>query len=1106
MAVQLVQYMDLRHTIDINPPSYQYLTYQEELEKALEKLATAERNAQAAADEVDQLRRTLIELQLRETPDHVLSEKSADDQSTKEDIEGDLHPLSRGDSRPSTKDTRSSRKSSTESKSGAKAQPAKSTGKSLLKPEGKSGRVKEYAEVSVQDEGGDPNTAHFQSIEVNRQPVRQSKLQPVKEGDVAEFTDAFDLSDNNAWSNIPQNQVVGRFAQYRRLTQHKIQELEEQVQLMMTKTHRKVNSLKAQFQEHKAKWEAERKVLIDQLEQAQKLQNEAEKEADAAMTQLEEFINEQEKLEEEEENKRTEITKSVSRPGTVPPLTPGSLDPAAKKSKTPEAMASVQATDGSPRGYEQELQNLMQQTDDAKVQEKTSRTSGAMSAPPAVETDTQHDLMKTQAEPISELEEEQHTRSAKSRASLRNQYKNKLDETRGAIEERRAKSPAISIPSQKSLDDDQLILEEEEEDIPVADDIKEEKKLAREETLDRGTSPPPTAAKVSSQRTKSVSLVDHPIVDEYLSTYEGVVSFRNQISKLLIEKEFLTQGQVVADLEMISFDRENKVLPQLQAMTQNVYEVLQEIAATTGSILFNDQEPVVSSIAMGVSRDQTRRTMYTREQSIDSQGGGRRSIQRTPSIKQVDKQIQESLQEQYNKLKQQLEEESRKHETQMRHNTVVMMEMQDTINELQRELSTLGKSARRPTSDMTSTPGTGQQQSESGVMFTRLDSDRNAKIMKKAVMDQKLNPDKYKEVINQMDEYVSLPAKRLAHLVRKYVHHCRMKDIEENVKKSKSLNENVFEILDKMEALQNQRAKKWADKMDEMGIERLRLANLLMETLDNIEQESGIFLIKPMYSYRGREPKPSYAGKLSRPYRPHRVISPSRESASAYAPAPTPASNIRPALKHMQQPLEYVANQYHQVPVRPLEGDPAGVTGSSVNWVGTPPKQTWSFSASHPRIEESLLLGNFNTPRMLELDINRMLIGQNTISARILPDYRLINNAQNLRSYMTVSRPTAPPGHIKSDHSRGFLESRDSPAPPSSPATGSFSAGGGQKRVRLALSDHESPRIPGTPPLPPIGGSKSKSPIKEPPGSPSGSSLTQSPSPLREIEIISPVK
>ena len=37
-------------------------------------------------------------------------------------------------------------------------------------------------------------------------------------------------------------------------------------------------------------------MLIEQVEQAQKLQTEAEKEADNAMSQLEEFINEQERL------------------------------------------------------------------------------------------------------------------------------------------------------------------------------------------------------------------------------------------------------------------------------------------------------------------------------------------------------------------------------------------------------------------------------------------------------------------------------------------------------------------------------------------------------------------------------------------------------------------------------------------------------------------------------------------------------------------------------------------------------------------------------------------------------------------------------------------
>ena len=38
--------------------------------------------------------------------------------------------------------------------------------------------------------------------------------------------------------------------------------------------------------------------------------------------------------------------------------------------------------------------------------------------------------------------------------------------------------------------------------------------------------------------------------------------------------------------------------------------------------------------------------------------------------------------------------------------------------------------------------------------------------------------------------------------------------------------------------------------MDALGSERLQLANMLMITLDEIERESGIFLIKPMFSYR----------------------------------------------------------------------------------------------------------------------------------------------------------------------------------------------------------------------------------------------------------------
>jgi len=41
--------------------------------------------------------------------------------------------------------------------------------------------------------------------------------------------------------------------------------------------------------------------------------------------------------------------------------------------------------------------------------------------------------------------------------------------------------------------------------------------------------------------------------------------------------------------------------------------------------------------------------------------------------------------------------------------------------------------------------------------------------------------------------------------------------------------------------------------MNSLTSSRMELANQLMETLMSIEQESGIFLIKPMFSWRGRQ-------------------------------------------------------------------------------------------------------------------------------------------------------------------------------------------------------------------------------------------------------------
>ncbi|XP_052692637.1 uncharacterized protein LOC128170920 isoform X5 [Crassostrea angulata] len=1393
--------------------------YKDEITEAESRVYEAEKAAILAASQADKLRQNLVELQLRGTSAESKVVTEPDSQEDDASQQGPSTTKTVRESRPSTKSSKQSAVPPPKQKSPVK--PPTTINKSP-------GKVKETAESSIQDEGGDHSSAH---VETRQSKRNKSSLDPVPETDAnVQFDNKFELADESSWGSVPKDQIPGRFAQYRQLSQQRISELEEQLTLTLAKTQRKVNTLKSQFQEHKSKWEAERNVLIEQVEQAQKLQTEAEKEADDAMTQLEEFINEQEKLEEEEEGKRTVITRKISQP------LPKVVTPPPKQVSPPPQVVT--------EGTEQELSNLMQQTDDAKAEARI--TSGAMSAPPAVEpeespqpkkeeirklsgvrsplgsprpqdsgthphkTHSQHkyalpiqeiseasshesgrsrhgsvhtpesghkdawltprvtpaqgrvilsttpregvmrdlppsqesavdnvktmleeenlssmqqrtlesvrsalqkisddpvltdvqlertltiislasqlteeslqlgvlpdtmfeqfadinsramsdlgiseddfrvsetpnppmellrpltrDSLNTRDEPSSMMtflqelsytslhplpplhgylgssqsqrlhphrsglstrgsqkgirrdmtfatmatggssirdtftasskdsmrfilgggkatdsmiarhggadteldilmmdsevslrrgmcdaqtqtdpefgteltEDELRMTSAQSRASLRYQFKNRLEESRNAAEERRSKSPVISVPSQRSIDD-QLI---EDDDFPIPDDIKEEVEME-----DRGTSPPPDLRRQSTAMSRK--LVDHPVVGEYLKAYEGVLSFKENLSRIMQDREFLQASELLQELDSVTFDMNSKVQPQLESMTKNIYYTLEEIMSVLGSMLYIEREPLVSSLnGMLVSRDQTRNTLQNRERSADSgrgqtatRGSNQSFSTRVPQSASSENLAFKELQQNYEKLQQQLNEESRKHEEQMRHNTVVMMEMQDTINELQRELTALGKasSRSRPPSE-----GVGQQQTpESAIMFTRLDSERNAKIMKRAVNDERLDTNKYKDAVTTMDEYVSLPAKRLGHLVRKYVHHSRMKDIEENVKKSKSLDENVFEILDKMEALQNKRAKRWADKMDDMGSERMRLANLLMETLDSIEQESGIFLIKPMYSYRGREIKERYAGKLTRPTRPHhRTVSPSREM-SSFAPAPTPASNIRGITRQLHQNLDPPQQPLfrREIP-RPLEGDETGLMGSSaLNYNTAVQRQTWNMSTSLVRGDPSDPMNSMNTPRILELDINRMLIGQNTISTKYgspgLTDDRLINASQNnLRSYVTVNRPT------NTNRPRSFTGSKD--VPTTTPVSQAVTNSAGNKRVRLSDSEMSTRRsMSNTPPLPPISGQDvtEQGPFKEPPRSPPGSSLRGSPTPQPHVrEMISPLK
>ena len=62
-------------------------------------------------------------------------------------------------------------------------------------------------------------------------------------------------------------------------------------------------------------------------------------------------------------------------------------------------------------------------------------------------------------------------------------------------------------------------------------------------------------------------------------------------------------------------------------------------------------------------------------------------------------------------------------------------------------------------------------------MFTRLDAERNVTSMKRAVLNKRLSQTLFNNTVHQMKQYVNLPARRLTQLVKRYTHHCSMKEV-----------------------------------------------------------------------------------------------------------------------------------------------------------------------------------------------------------------------------------------------------------------------------------------------------------------------------------------
>ena len=143
------------------------------------------------------------------------------------------------------------------------------------------------------------------------------------------------------------------------------------------------------------------------------------------------------------------------------------------------------------------------------------------------------------------------------------------------------------------------------------------------------------------------------------------------------------------------------------------------------------------------------------------------------------------------------------------------------------------------------------------------------------------------QVTESMEEYLSLPPRRLAHLTQRCQHETTSSRLIEHVRRSYPDTEHAVRMVQRITSLDERRKAEFSATMKELVVKRVNLAHSLTHTLSQVEKKAQVFLIKPVYT-RGYSRTPALITPIARalPLVPHRTSRP-RSTANRRTPHPS---------------------------------------------------------------------------------------------------------------------------------------------------------------------------------------------------------------------------
>ncbi|CAF4385732.1 unnamed protein product [Rotaria sp. Silwood2] len=758
-------------------------------------------------------------------------------------------------------------------------------------------------------------------------------------------TDGIDLND------VTNENLPITFANLRKLAVVRIRELLKELEIKESINNERIKNLQQEFDEYKITCEKKQNTLIEQVNNAYQLQIEAQKPSEEALNQLQLFINEPEKSEQQDALKNI-----TSLPEHANPV--------------------------------EELLNDRLSSQSEDVNEDTE----------SIENLPQSSLIEEKQNEMNQIEQQ------------------------------------VEIPS--TFTEEKIALQSSENRIDNSDDKENQSVIEQDQ---QQTSPDDSrhlfehTEKITTQMTQT-----DQFKLQFFHLYDTIYKFRHAIINLLEQNKFTSLAdrlQIIQQLSSDSDDNNNNMtedfIKNSECVLKDTVKVLQTCITTLVSTV-NEYQRKEKEIKHELEPIAETSVVETQQSSIPQEN----------EFTIID------LTTKYEHVTKVLNQTNKTYEEKLNQNQSVIHDEQKLIKSLRHELTHLQKRLAKIEADGIIEPS---------IMFTRLDAERNEKTLQQAVYKGKVQETTYSELNEAMTDYISLPSQQFSNLVKRYIQYQKAVEIEHRIE-SYTFDNETKNVLEKMGSLHERRSTQIGKCISDIRQQRANLARTLTEKFDHLEDESSIFLIRPIFSYQGRTATQSYMKyeKLRREALLRKNATkkhhPSRQSLQSQY---TSSQKVR---------KQQIPTQISSISSSDDEEPHFNIEKSFVLSPALSADQQNNSTGSNIDTEQKPIKLNELT-RLQEFDIQRALMPMTHASTSLLSAFT--NNgidpcvpSLNLRSYVALSRPgignarTRKPSETLTRISREGLFTVSAKSHERNPRTPFNSSAGDVKRT--------------SPPLPPI--------------------------------------